>query len=182
MERQRIELGEVYERYASDLYRFMLRLTRNREDAADLVQDVFLKLCQQATLPERAREWMATTGYRLFVDRWRRERRAVDTPPGLVPSDVFIAPEQAVLDLEFDRFVRRMLLRFKRGRREALYMRLYEQTSCAEIARLLMCPENTVKSHLRRGRRQLSEWVIQEREIWRTDVRNSASQPLANRS
>lgn len=182
MERKRDELGELYEKHAPDLYRIMLRLTRNREDAADLVQDVFLKLCRQETLPERAREWMTTTGYRLFVDRWRRRRRAAETPPGPVPSDVFVAPEQAVLDLEFDRFVRRMLLRFKRGRRAAMYMRLYKQTGSAEIARLLECPENTVKSHLRRGRRLLSEWVIEEREIWRTDVRISASQRSANRT
>jgi RNA polymerase sigma-70 factor (ECF subfamily) len=61
------------------LYRAAMRLTRSREDAEDLVQDVLLRaypeLDRLATL-ESPRGWLLRVQYRIFVDEFRRKARA----------------------------------------------------------------------------------------------------------
>ncbi|RKP56960.1 sigma-70 family RNA polymerase sigma factor [Cohnella endophytica] len=152
-------LDELYATHSVTLGRFMFKLTRNREEAKDLVHDVFLKLCQQERMPEHPKGWLNLTGYRLFVDQWRRNRRISWTPLDSQAASVMSDPEQAVIDREFDRLVRRLLLRFKPRMRAAIYMRIYKQISYGDIARQLDCSENTVKSYIRRGKSQLSKWM-----------------------
>jgi RNA polymerase sigma-70 factor (ECF subfamily) len=61
------------------LYRAAIRLTRRREDAEDLVQEVLLRafpeLDRLATL-ESPRGWLLRVQYRIFVDDYRRKLRA----------------------------------------------------------------------------------------------------------
>ncbi len=151
--------GRLYAAHAGDLNRYLLYLTRNREEAADLVQEVFLKLCQQERPPERAKEWMASTGYRLFVDRWRRGRRIRWLPLEGGEARSLRAPEQDLLDKEFAEAIRLLMLRFQSRRRSVMVLRFYKEYSCGEIARVLGCSENTVKSDIRRGKMQLSKWL-----------------------
>ncbi|QMV41148.1 RNA polymerase sigma factor [Cohnella cholangitidis] len=165
MERSPVDLGEWYTAHSVYLNKFMLNLTRNREEAADLVQDIFLKLCQQDNLPEHPREWLSLTGYRLFVDQWRRKRRISWLPLDYQATSSLVTPEQAVLNMEFESLVRRLLRRFKTRVRTAMMLRIYGQSSYGEIARLLDCSENTVKSFVRRGKMQLSRWLVEDKVL-----------------
>ena len=154
------KLDELYMEYAVHLNRYLRKLTRDPEEARDLAQESFLRLCQQDHLPPYPKEWLFLTGYRLFVDQWRRRRRITSLrfDGGREPLSS-AAPEQTVLDREFERQVARLLLRFKAPMRTALYMRLFKSSPYGEIARTLRCSENTVKSFVRRGRKKLSEWL-----------------------
>ncbi|MFC5403719.1 RNA polymerase sigma factor [Cohnella soli] len=152
-------LDEVYAAYAISLSRFMYKLTRDREEANDLVQDAFLKLCEQGRVPDHPREWLNLTGYRLFVDRWRRRQRVVWTQLDDRAPEGRPGPEQEVLDRELDRHFRSLLLRFKPSMRTAIQMRVYDGRGYGEIARALGCSENTVKSFIRRGWTQLARWL-----------------------
>jgi RNA polymerase sigma factor (sigma-70 family) len=158
MEQTATDLDKLYEAYAVHLNKYMFTLTRNREEAADLVQEAFLRLCQQISLPEYPRTWLSRTGYRLFIDRWRREQRLLKLPLVQVVPDL-ATPEQAVLHREFEMNIYRLLRRLKPQARTAFHLRVYEQYSYNEISQLLGCSENTVKSYIRRGRVQLSKWL-----------------------
>ncbi|WP_276356062.1 RNA polymerase sigma factor [Cohnella caldifontis] len=155
--RTEARLSELYAAHAPALNGCMFRLTGNREDAADLVQEAFLRLCQQERLPEYPLAWLSRTGYRLFVDRLRRARRIVWVPldPALPGSS---GPEQAVLDTEAERQANRLLQRLHPQVREAFEMRIYGEFSYGEIACRLGCSENTVKTWIRRGKAKLSGW------------------------
>lgn len=154
------KLDELYAAHALHLNRYLCKLTRDPEEASDLAQESFLRLCQQESLPPYPKEWLFLTGYRLFVDHWRRRRRmtSLQFDIGREPLSS-AAPEQTVLDREFEHQVARLLLRFKAPMRTALYMRLFKSSPYGEIARTLRCSENTVKSFVRRGRKKLSEWL-----------------------
>jgi RNA polymerase sigma factor (sigma-70 family) len=158
VERAEAKLDELYAAHSVYLNKYMFKLTRNQEEAADLVQEIFLRLCQKDNLPEHPKEWLARTGYWLFIDQWRRKQRYSKLPidHGLPSCDT---TEQAVLDREFERLVRLLLLRLKPLSRTAFHLRIYEQCSYGEISRLLGCSENTVKSCIRRGREQISKWL-----------------------
>ncbi|WP_199619686.1 RNA polymerase sigma factor [Paenibacillus alkalitolerans] len=149
-------VSDLYGAHRAFLHNYLMKLTCNRDEAADLVQDIFVRLCQQNSLPECPKSWLFKTGYRLFIDRLRRKRRVV-----LIPLDHSIpsgaTPEQEAIDNEFDLLVRSSLRRLHPQTRTALYLRIFEQSTYGEIAELLGCPENTVKSYIRRGRFQLSK-------------------------
>lgn len=151
-------LDDLFVAHAPYLRNYMLKLTRDREDAADLVQEVFLRLCRQDTLPPYPRTWLARTGYRLFVDEWRRKRRArgMKLPPEPIGC---VTPEQAYLDREFEDQVDRLLQRLPPRARDAFRLRVHGLLSYGDIAQLLDCSENTIKSCMRRGRAHLTHWL-----------------------
>ncbi|REE78737.1 RNA polymerase sigma-70 factor (ECF subfamily) [Paenibacillus taihuensis] len=159
MEQAAATVNELFVAHADNLNRYMYKLTRNREEAADLVQEAFLRLIiQGGEMPGYPKTWLSQTGYRLFIDQWRRKKRITWQP--LCESMLCHAtPEQDVLDGDFERFVRSLLFRLKSLTRAALYLRLFKQSSYSEIAGKLGCNENTVKTHIRRGRAQLAEWL-----------------------
>lgn len=151
-------LRDLYETHHSFLYNYMFNLTRNREEAADLVQEVFLRLCRQAWVPEQPKTWLFRTGYRLFVDQWRRRQRYMKLQLGRETVELH-TPEQALIDKEFGDAVRAQLERLKPLSQAAFHMRVYREYSLGEISRALDCSENTVKSCIRRGRKQLAGWL-----------------------
>ena len=154
------------------LYRSALRLSRDRADAEDLVQDTYLKAFRAADRFEpgtNLRAWMFTILHNTARNRFRdRARDTVDInselvdvapdapPPGSSADEVdtpetlllrqALAPElQAAIDLLPDAF------------REAVWLRDVEEFSYAEIAQMLEVPLGTVMSRISRGRHLLFE-------------------------
>ncbi len=151
-------LNDLFVAHATHLRNYMLKLTRDREDAADLVQETFLRLCQQDRLPPYPRTWLARTGYRLFVDEWRRKRRARGRM--VTPNPVGCTmPEQAYLERELEDEVDRLLQRLHPRARDAFRLRVRGSLSYGDIAQLLGCSENAIKSCMRRGRVHLAQWL-----------------------
>lgn len=46
------ELGDIYDRYATGLFRYAVSITANRDDAEDAVADVFAKLASLRKVPD----------------------------------------------------------------------------------------------------------------------------------
>jgi RNA polymerase sigma-70 factor, ECF subfamily len=81
----RLEAGDysavdpLFDRYATVIFRIGLRTLHDRGEAEDLVQDVFLHLCQKAkgfdALRGSARSWIIQIAYRRAFDRCAYLRR-----------------------------------------------------------------------------------------------------------
>ena len=82
-------LQELHDRHAAELWRFAMRLTRDRELSEDVVQEVLLKAWKDPGLGLRddgaARAWLFTASRNLIIDRWRSAaaRREQRTPEPL---------------------------------------------------------------------------------------------------
>lgn len=130
------------------LLRYATMLTGEREQAADLVQDVLVKVYRRwsrisdADHPDRYVLRMITNGYL----SWRRSRSARviaagdDLPEELRPDD--FASDHALRDDMWQR-----LARLPRRQRAVVVLRYYEQLADAEIADLLGCAQATVRAH-----------------------------------
>ncbi len=154
-------MGELFERHHAALYRFCLRLTGNRAESEDLVQDVFMKMLKhkdsfkhdQAFTP-----WMYRIAHNVAVDHLRRSSRAaqpeedLDTRPSELPGS-----EERVAEHEQVSLVRRALLALPPDRREVLLMSRYEMKSYEEVAEALGVSVGTVKTRVHRAVRQLRE-------------------------
>jgi RNA polymerase sigma-70 factor (ECF subfamily) len=146
------------------LYRTALRLTRNRSEAEDLVQDTFVKAFRSAarfTRGTNLRAWLFT----ILMNTWRNRRRDAGRDPVDVDSDLVeravppagatLSPEELLLRSTLDASLRSALDRLPEAFRAAVWLRDVEEFTYAEIARMLSVPIGTVMSRISRGRRQL---------------------------
>jgi RNA polymerase sigma-70 factor (ECF subfamily) len=148
------------------LYRTALRLTRQPDDASDVVQESYLRAYRtfenfrQGT---DARAWMFTILYSVFINRHKKSRRdeanvSIEdleakywrflADPGRGPGEVELgdmdSPEvEAALDALPETF------------RSAVLMVDVNELSYEEAAAALRCPVGTLRSRLFRGRRLL---------------------------
>jgi RNA polymerase sigma-70 factor (ECF subfamily) len=163
-------------RYLEPLYATALRLTRNRPDAEDLVQDTLVKALRFSSRFEpgtNMRAWLSTILHNTWRNRIRdlgRETVEVDstrleeaeaTRDG---SSAGETPEQLLLRNTLDADLRAALDELPDIFRQAVWLRDVEEFSYAEIARTLDIPIGTVMSRISRGRRMLFDQLRRTRE------------------
>lgn len=162
-------------RYLEPLYATALRLTRNRADAEDLVQDTLVKAFRFSDKFEpgtNMRAWLSTILHNTWRNRIRdagREAVEVDstrleeaetTADGSSTSET---PEQLLLRKTLDEDLRVALDELPDVFRQAVWMRDVEEFSYAEIAKMLDVPIGTVMSRISRGRRLLLDQLRKTR-------------------
>lgn len=131
-------VSEIQKRHGRELLGYARGLTKSCEEAEDMVQEVFLRLCRQdpERLGERAREWLYTVCRHLAVDAWRRKGRnpmtrelpdVIDGQPG---------PESLALLDEDSAQLTKALARLPDPQKEVLRLKFHGGFSYAEIARI----------------------------------------------
>lgn len=162
------------------VFRTLSRMTGAGAHVEDLAQEVFLRLYR--ALPEfRGDAALTTYLFRIVVnvaqDEWkrrRREREVVAAPPAQddetsadwlenLPADTIHAhartPEQALTDRELQAAVDAALLSLPENERAVLVLYHQEELSYEAISSALSMPINTVRTHLHRGRKRMSQLV-----------------------
>lgn len=144
---ERLEQAVV--RYGHSVLRLAFTYLKNRFDAEDVAQDVFLTYHLKApefVSEQKERAWLMT----VTVNRCKsvlRDLRRREVP---LPEDLSYLPRyegdlmQAMLDLD-EKY------------RVALHLHYYEGYSLGEIGRMLHCSVSTVGSRLVRGREKLKK-------------------------
>lgn len=145
------------------LYHVALRLTRNRAEAEDVVQEAFLRAFRSFNRfnpGTNCRAWLFTILRNVFLNRVRTQGREVLEPEmgGLdhtemtTEASVDRNPEehffQTMLHGDVDRALTTLPLAF----REAVILVDIEGLTYREVADVLSCPIGTVMSRLSRGR------------------------------
>jgi len=72
--------GALYERYFPGVHDFLTRLLRDRQEAADVTQDTFIKAFERLghlEKPESFKSWLFTIAHRNGLNRIERSKRAV---------------------------------------------------------------------------------------------------------
>jgi RNA polymerase sigma-70 factor, ECF subfamily len=143
--------------YLDELYRFALHLTRDAEQAAELVQECALRALKgSGTVIRDPRSWLFQTLYHIFVDHHRKgvlrgafdedlageemqEGRVVDSLPSVIAREDV---RNAVESLPWPY-------------RAVVWLSDAEDVPLREISEILGCPLGTVASRLARGRLEL---------------------------
>ena len=155
------------------LYRAALRLTHNRAEAEDLVQETWLRAIRhfdQFDPGSNCRAWLLTILRNAFLNRLRREGREIlesdmaATEAGAArleeASVVHSSPEedffQTVLHGDVDRALKTLPLPF----RLVVTLADLEGLTYKEVAQVLDCPIGTVMSRLSRARQLLRKELV----------------------
>lgn len=154
---------EVVERHSQQIYNVALRLTGNAHDAADLTQDVFVRVYVNLDRyePGTFDGWLYRVTKNLFLDRARQRSRLRTEPlsedewrapvsdePG--PADVV---ERRTLEASLERGLAALPDDF----RMAVVLCDVQALSYDEIVAVTGWPIGTVRSRIHRGRKLLRE-------------------------
>ena len=152
-------LGVLFDAHHRRLYGLARRMSRNAEDARDLVQETFLRAARSpGAVPEgesNEEAWLVRVLVNLCKDRWRQAatRQRLDATRGWTPPAVPADPEQAAVARSV---VWRALGTLAPRRRAVVILHELDGASVEAIARMLGVAAVTVRWHLSRGRLQLA--------------------------
>ncbi|HVS45663.1 MAG TPA: sigma-70 family RNA polymerase sigma factor [Verrucomicrobiae bacterium] len=160
----------IVDDYQRRLYGFALRMTGNREDAEEIVQDAFVRAYRalgKMSLEQRAelrlQPWLYTITLNVTRNRLRSRKPtnvaldALADPDALLRESVDGPPRpEAIVERNAEvALVERALLQLPMHLRAAATLRFIEGRSHPEIAEILDQPIGTVKSHVHRAVRIL---------------------------
>jgi RNA polymerase sigma-70 factor (ECF subfamily) len=182
--------AELREIYAPRVYRKLVTMTKNREDAEDALQDTFLRAYMALhTFEERSSfyTWVTRIAINsaLMILRRRRTRSEVsfDSPgeteeesSGFEFKDTGPSPEYICLHRQSYACMLRSIWKLQPRLRQVIEMQTVENYSIREIAQALEISQAAVKSRLSRARARLASAHAVRGSKWDADV-NSSSLP-----
>jgi RNA polymerase sigma factor (sigma-70 family) len=158
----RAALRTVYEHQSTRLFGVAQAILRDREAAADALQDAFLRVAERAGQFDPARgeatAWLAGIVRHAALDLARKRGRELPTDdPAL--GDIPVAPEalEAVAASAEGRRLRECLAALDEKNRRGILLAFVHGLSHAQVAARLDLPLGTVKAWIRRGLLQLRE-------------------------
>jgi RNA polymerase sigma-70 factor, ECF subfamily len=154
-------LGVLFDRYHVPLFNFYLKLSGDRSLSEDLVQEVFFRILKyrhsyRVDTPFRA--WMYQIARNARLDHLRRRRPETSWEPEMSPA---IEPVDTAQQSQEAVMLRSALLEISEEKREALVLSRFQDLKYEEIAQLLGCEVNTVKTRVHRALQELRQVLHQ---------------------
>jgi RNA polymerase sigma-70 factor (ECF subfamily) len=156
-----IDLTALVETYAALLYRVAHSVLRSRNEAEDVVQDVFVRVLEHhLDLPtvRDMRVWLVRIAWNLAVDRRRRirpEQMDERFAEGLISRAM--AADEVLAEARRMTVVLVEIEKLPTKERDVLLLSAIEELETAEIAKVLGRSESAVRALLFRARTRLRE-------------------------
>lgn len=154
---------DVARSHGRKIYNFAYRLCGNPDDAADLVQEVLLRVRKglERYQPGSFDGWLWRITRNAFLDDIRRKKRRPTVPLGDDPDRIehgsSPGPDEVLASIRLGEDVQKALLDLPYEFREAVVMCDVVGLAYEEIAAAVGAPIGTVRSRIHRGRKMLRE-------------------------
>jgi len=165
-------LKEIFDQYHKKVYHIAYGVVRQREEALDIVQEVFVKL-YHSIRNFKGKSKFYTYLYRMAmntaIDHARKMGRSpflrLEEMEGFQPSEgIEKRPDSILLHKELEERVRVALEKLPKDQRMALIFREVEGLSYQEMAEAMGCSIGTVMSRLHYARKRIQELLKDEIE------------------
>lgn len=152
--------GRFFDRYRRKIARFVSRLTWRADVVEETVNDTMVAVWQGAAGfrgDSRVSTWVMGIAYRTALKRLRRVARQQEESltDRAIPSVATERPDAALARAQGSARIRVALDRLSPEHRAVIELTFYENCSYREIAEIVGCPENTVKTRMFHARRRL---------------------------
>jgi RNA polymerase sigma-70 factor (ECF subfamily) len=142
----------------SVLYRGALRMTKNPDDARDLVQETYLRAYRTfSNFREgtNCKAWLFAISYSIFINKYRKRLREPLTVPIEDVEEQFADAASQTVTFPESPPVEQALSQLEEPFRSAVVLVDMEELTYEEAAEVLKCPVGTVRSRLFRARKTL---------------------------
>jgi RNA polymerase sigma-70 factor (ECF subfamily) len=153
----RLAFQDVYRRTCGKLLGVCLRICTDRQEAEDVLQEVYVTVWQKAAQFDPARAspitWLATLARNRAIDRLRSTGRRITTPlEGIAePADESASALDRLLEAESEHGIAQCIEELAPGDAVLVRTAFFEQTTYAELAMRAGSPLGTIKSRIRRA-------------------------------
>lgn len=160
-----VELEQFIAEYGTDIYSFCCCLIKNRQEADDLYQDIFLRAVEKQSsldLCRNPKSYLLSVAVYLWKNQrrkagWRKKIADIRTDScddARADCDVIRnnLPEEKLIREETRTMVREAVDRLPDKMKVTVLLYYMEERTVAEIAEILHIPRGTVKSRLHQAR------------------------------
>ncbi len=153
-------LGTLFERHNRSVYQYCLQLTRDRAQAEDLVQEIFLKMLRKASSFRHDgsfRAWMFNIARNAVLDHLRKvRRRGIETE---VDNDALVdhrSADSAAAARHDVNVLQRALANLPVAVQEVIWLGRFEFDSYEELGQALGCKAGAARVRMHRAIQQLN--------------------------
>jgi RNA polymerase sigma factor (sigma-70 family) len=158
--------AHIINKYKNQLYATILRMTKNPQDAQDLVQESFIKVYRELHKYGSKGSfsgWLYRVAINHCMDEFRKKRYQINQ---LAVDDVIIEnpnhPEVIFLKKEKNRQLEKLIAALPEDERMMILLKYANEQSYEEISELMAVPISTVRNKLHRAKKKLRETVKNE--------------------
>ena len=151
-------IAKALNEYSDTIYRVALNITKNKDDAFDVCQEVFVRLIKNKHKIKNAdhlKAWLI----RAAVNCAKSSKTSAYIRYGVPLDDI---AEQSVTDKTSDKTLFESVMSLPPKYSAVIYLFYYEDMKISEIAKILDITQSAVKSRLVRGRNALKEIIEKE--------------------
>ena len=148
----------LYKRYYPRLFRFAFRMTRQLDQIEEIINDVMYVVWKKAAsfqLETRASTWIFGIAYKKclksIAERMTVEHIELEDAVDLIPG----IQDSGLQNLELEDWISVAFSKLPADQRAVLDLAYHQGLHYSEIAQIMDCPENTVKTRMFNARKKI---------------------------
>ncbi len=161
--------GQLFERYYVAVRSIARKVLRDPEDVADVIQESFLDVYQNAhrfaSSKGTLKGWISCLAYHRALKRWlllkKKDRESGDADKAAHTLEANVRPEQWIRSLDFRRCLGTVLATLQEKQRRTLLLYFFEGQELSVIAKELGESLGNTRHYLYRGLAKLRRELVQ---------------------
>lgn len=160
---------DLYKKYRPSLSRFLFNLTRRPQIVEEVINDTLLVVWESAHKyngDSKVSTWIFSIAYKKAIKAMKKQDIPIEDVNAEFRPSAEICPESALSHVQTRDLIARALKRLSPEHRAVVDLTYFHDHSYEEIAIIMNCPVNTVKTRMFYGRRKLKYFMTGILEDW----------------
>lgn len=152
-----VEYNASVDLFSDNIYRFILKHTKDIEKSKDIVQESYVRLWQKVkeVKYETVKSYLFTISYRIMIDMYRKDKRMGRMEE---VDSMKMSHDQQYSDLK--EILDKAVMILPEIQRSVVLLRDYEGYSYLEIGQICNLKESQVKVYIYRARKTLRAYLV----------------------
>jgi len=158
-------LAEFYHLYHARIYSFIIRRVHNGADAADVLNAVMMEVWRYAAAFQGRSQvltWVLGIAHHKTIDCLRRRSPHVELEDGVEDhlEDEHDGAPEILMRQQDAALMRYCIEKLSDSHRAVVHLAFFQELNYTEIAKILVCPEGTVKTRMFHAKQNLKNCLL----------------------